>query len=91
MKPALEELADRNLDRLKSDFNAHQEVDEYIRITSFLDERIADRRSVIAAKLDLSIGCQKHQLAAQSYYQDKSYTVCLVIASSCLRPNCPSL
>lgn len=75
MKPALEELADRNLDRLKSDFNAHKEVDQYRDITSFLDRRRQDRLSEISTKLAYSIACQTHQHEAQQEYTAHSFKV----------------
>lgn len=77
MKPALEELADRNLDRLKSDFNADKEVDQYRDIISFLDERRQHRLSVLDTKLALSIACQHHQFNAQQEYTKQSFKVCI--------------
>ncbi|KAF3769650.1 hypothetical protein M406DRAFT_325141 [Cryphonectria parasitica EP155] len=73
MKPALEELADRNLDRLKSDFNAHQEVDQYNQITTFLKERHRDRVDEVETKYNYSIACQNHQINAQKEYTLYSY------------------
>lgn len=83
MKPALEELADRNLDRLKSDFNAHKEVDEYHEITSFLDQRLQHRLSEVDTKFKLSIASRTHQFNAQAEYTDQSFKVCisLILAS----------
>lgn len=75
MKPALEELADRNLDRLKSDFNAHKEVDQYRDITSFLDRRSQERMSELSTKLAYSIACQTHQHDAQQEYTAQSFKV----------------
>lgn len=75
MKPALEELADRNLDRLKADFNAHKEVDEYHEITSFLDRRHQDRLSELDSKLNLSLACRTHEFNAQAEYTDQSFKV----------------
>ncbi|CAN8097439.1 unnamed protein product [Discula destructiva] len=62
MKPALEELADRNLDRLRSDLDAHKEVDEYTEITSFLDERLEGRLAELETERRLVILTHTHLL-----------------------------
>ncbi|KAJ4391186.1 hypothetical protein N0V93_004803 [Gnomoniopsis smithogilvyi] len=73
MKPALEELADRNLDRLRSDFNAHKEVDQYHEIISFLDQRFKERVADLNNARDLSINTTTHELMAKNDYVQKGY------------------
>lgn len=75
MKPALEELADRNLDRLRSDFNAHKEVDQYSEIVSFLDQRFEERRADLNTARDLSINTTTHELLAKNEYVLQGYQV----------------
>ncbi|KAG8165728.1 hypothetical protein KVR01_004280 [Diaporthe batatas] len=73
MKPALEELADRNIDLLKSRFDAHQEVDQYTDITRFLDERLQGRLSELDAKLKLSTSTAEHEWNAKQVYTGESF------------------
>lgn len=79
MKPALEELAERNLDRLRSDFNAHKEVDQYHEITSFLDQRFKEREADLSTARDLSINTTTHELMAKNEYVQQGYQVCFLL------------
>ncbi|KUI62570.1 hypothetical protein VP1G_09690 [Cytospora mali] len=73
MKPALEELADRNLDLLKSKFDAHQEVDQYAEITGVLNQRLQARLSELDAKLKLSTECANNEWTAEQQYTKQSF------------------
>ncbi|KAK2604386.1 hypothetical protein N8I77_007323 [Diaporthe amygdali] len=73
MRPALEELADRNIDLLKSKFDAHQEVDQYTEITRFLDQRLQGRLSELDAKLKLSTATAQHEWDAKQDYTGQSF------------------
>lgn len=57
VKPALEELASRNIDKLKKDSAAHKTVPEYRAIKGQLDARLAkvvdNAKEVLETKLDL--------------------------------------
>lgn len=75
MKPALEELADRNIDLLKSKFDAHQEVEQYAEITRFLDQRLQGRLSELDAKLKLSTATAHHEWNAKQIYTGESFHV----------------
>lgn len=75
MRPALEELADRNIDLLKSKFDAHQEVDQYTEITRFLDQRLQGRLSELDAKLKLSTTTAHHEWNAKHDYTGESFQV----------------
>ena len=75
MKPALEELADRNIELLKSKFDAHQEVDRYTEIIRFLDERLQGRLSELDAKLKLSTATAEHEWDAKQIYTGESFHV----------------
>lgn len=77
MKPALEELADRNIDLLKSKFDAHQEVEQYAEITRFLDQRLQGRLSELDAKMKLSTATAHHEWNAKQTYTDESFHVSL--------------
>ncbi|ROW12089.1 hypothetical protein VMCG_00539 [Cytospora schulzeri] len=73
MRPALEELADRNLDLLKSKFDAHQEVDQYTEITGVLKQRLQARLSELDAKLQLSTACANNEWTAEEQYTKQSF------------------
>ncbi|KAL1877384.1 hypothetical protein Daus18300_002368 [Diaporthe australafricana] len=73
MRPALEELADRNIDLLKSKFDAHQEVDQYTEITRFLNQRLQGRLSELDAKLKLSTTAAHHEWNAKHDYTGESF------------------
>ncbi|KAK7712650.1 hypothetical protein SLS64_005034 [Diaporthe eres] len=73
MKPALEELADRNIDLLKSKFDAHHEVEQYAEITRFLDQRLQGRLSELDAKLKLSTATAHHEWDAKQVYTGESF------------------
>ncbi|KAH8782824.1 hypothetical protein F5883DRAFT_403423 [Diaporthe sp. PMI_573] len=73
MKPALEELADRNIELLKSKFDAHEEVDRYTEIIRFLDERLQGRLSELDAKLKLSTATAEHEWDAKQTYTGESF------------------
>lgn len=75
MKPALEDLADRNLGRLRSEYNAHSEVDEYQDIVGTLDQRRQHRLSELDSKLHLALDCQQHEFNAQAEYTELSFKV----------------
>lgn len=75
MKPALEELADRNLDLLKSKFDAHQEVDQYAEITGLLKQRLQARLSELDAKLKLGTTCANNEWTAEQHYIKQSFLV----------------
>lgn len=75
MKPALEELADRNIDLLKSKFDAHHEVEQYAEITRFLDQRLQGRLSELDAKLKLSTATAHHEWDAKQVYTGESFHV----------------
>lgn len=75
MRPALEELADRNIDLLKSKFDAHQEVEQYAEITRFLDQRLQGRLSELDAKLKLSTATAHHEWNAKQLYTGESFHV----------------
>lgn len=89
MKPALEELADRNLDRLRSDYNAHKEVDQYHEIISFLDQRLEERVADIKTVYDLNINTTTHELMAKNEYVQQGYQVSYLFShsSSCPLPH----
>lgn len=75
MKPALEDLADRNIDLLKSRFDAHQEVDQYAEITGILKQRLQARLSELDAKLKLSTACADNEWTAEREYTKQSFRV----------------
>jgi hypothetical protein len=75
MRPALEELADRNIDLLKSKFDAHKEVDQYADITRFLNERLQGRMSELDAKFKLSTATAEHEWHAKKTYTGESFRV----------------
>lgn len=75
MRPALEELADRNIDLLKSKFDAHQEVEQYAEITRFLDQRLQGRLSELEAKFQLSTATAHHEWDAKQLYTGESFNV----------------
>lgn len=78
MKPALEELADRNLDRLRSDFDAHKECDEYTQIKEFLDTRLEDRLADLEKEYQLSINASQHELTANTEAYKSGCQVCIL-------------
>lgn len=86
MKPALEELADRNLDRLRSDFNAHKEVVQYDEIISFLDRRFEERVADLNTARNLSINTTTHELMAKNEYVHQGYQVCILFYSALSPP-----
>ncbi|ROW13056.1 hypothetical protein VPNG_05984 [Cytospora leucostoma] len=73
MRPALEEIADRNIDLLKSKFDAHQEVDQYTEITGILKQRLQTRLSELDAKLKLSDMCAVNEWTAEHEYISQSF------------------
>lgn len=75
MKPALEELADRNLDRLRSDFDAHKEVDQYRQITGFLDQRLEDRLADIERERRFNFLNTTNALLARTQSVSQGYQV----------------
>lgn len=79
MRPALEELADRNLDLLKSNFDAHKEVDQYSDITNFLDQRLADRITVLDQTNNMNEAFIRHEWEAKNEYTRQSCQVCCSI------------
>lgn len=80
MKPALEELADRNLDLLKSNFDAHKEVDQYKEITNFLDQRLDDTLTVLEEMNKMSEAFIRHELNAKHEYTHNALQVCTLFA-----------
>lgn len=82
MKPALEELADRNLDLLKSNFDAHKEVDQYNEITDFLDQRFDDTATNYKNTRDMSLAFTRHEWNATQEYTNQSFQVCMHASSS---------
>lgn len=81
MRPALEELADRNLDRLKSNFDAHKEVEQYSAINDFLDQRLADRISVLDQMNNMNEAFIRHERDAKDEYTNHSTQVCCSLIS----------
>lgn len=82
MKPALEDLADRNLHLLKSNFNAHKEVDQYSDITAFLDQRYHARLSVLDENLKMDLAFTNHEWNAKQEYIEQSCQVCISLLTS---------
>lgn len=75
MRPALEDLADRNLDLLKKNFDAHQEVDAYQEITGFIDQRQQGRLSELDTKLNADLTTHKHEWEAKQHYLKDAFEV----------------
>lgn len=51
LRPALEDLADRNLDALKPPSNAYRSIPEYDAVKSFLDARFQDQQHINDSRL----------------------------------------
>lgn len=83
MKPALEELADRNLDRLRTDFNAHQEVEAYNKVTHFLDKRLEDRIASIETERQLNDDCAHQHMTSYSEVDQMGCQVRIRIVIPC--------
>lgn len=80
MKPALEELADRNLDRLRS-FDAEDEVREFAAINSQLKNRFDKVAAGIARELKLITKACENELTANTEAYKSGYQVCIFQSS----------
>ncbi|KAJ9154986.1 hypothetical protein NKR23_g2422 [Pleurostoma richardsiae] len=73
IRPALEELADRNVDLLRDQTDAHQEVDEYKEIKDFLDRRLDDAVSAAQVRRNTEMALLNHENDAWKKYFEEFY------------------
>lgn len=88
MKPALEELANRNIKLLKDNFDAHKEVDEYEDIQDFLVDRLGDRLQANKELLDLQIANDKRSHDISVHLAKEAFKVWTSLCPI-LKPNFP--
>lgn len=78
LKPALETLADRNLQLLSDNHDAHKEVAQYQEIQDFLQDRLEDRQRVDKAILDTQIDVASKSHEASMHIARQNFTVRLI-------------
>ncbi|KAL8420186.1 hypothetical protein RB594_003098 [Gaeumannomyces avenae] len=73
VRPALEELADRNLDLLRDQFNAHTEVTAFKQIRKFLDTRSKDALGLVSRRYEADASQAKRTYEVQCIFTQLDY------------------
>lgn len=81
VKSALEDLADRNLELLRTSENAHKEVDAYTDVIGFLDQRLEDQIRQNDAVADARRQALREKYEAFGAVTRQSYHVSLIQSS----------
>lgn len=73
VRPALEELAERNVDLLRDQFNAHTEVAAFKQIRKFLDTRSKDALGLVSRRYEADAAQAKRSYEIQCMFTELEY------------------
>lgn len=82
LRPAIEELADRNIDSLKEDPDAYKYVEAFLGVKEALDTRVADVKKVINTERDIRLTFIKSRRDASVEIIEDSFKVRLLSNSN---------
>lgn len=76
VKPAVQEIADRNLNQLLQDPTIYKKVPEYENIENFLTDRLADTKKTIEMQYKTETAMLNHLYQAQQEATHNEFMVC---------------
>ncbi|KAK5652523.1 hypothetical protein OQA88_10429 [Cercophora sp. LCS_1] len=77
VKPAVQEIADRNLNQLMQDPSIYKKVPEYENIQNFLTERLADTKKTMELRFKTGTAMVSHVYEAQQEAIHNEFTRCV--------------
>lgn len=79
IKPALEELAERNVNLLRDSFDAHEEVAAFKEIRKFLQNRYDDTEKTLKRREQAGLNQCSRNLQLQTQLTNLNYQVCFAL------------
>lgn len=77
LKPALQELAERNVDEMLQKPDSYKQVDEYLPIVEQIQDKLDAKLAECARRLSCDLNLAENTFTAENYVTEKEFQVCL--------------